>query len=609
MSSTDQITEASTEQLVHLDEATNVTDGLLDLVARDPHCPVYAVPNGAGGWLDVTASRFLTQVRTVARGLIASGIGPGDRVVVMSPTSYCWAVVDQAIWFAGGISVPIYETSSVSQVAHVLTDSTASLALAGTEEIARTIDWAASEAGIRIPIRSIADAASLSALAQQGTEITEGQLEDVRAAAGLDDVATLVYTSGTTGTPGGARITHRNLAEGGANIVEFAAEILGGDRPRTLLFLPLAHVLARAVQLMCLHAGVQVAHSASTATLVEDLGSFRPTWLLGVPRVFEKVYQAAASTAHSTGKGRIFDAARDTAIAYSHALDDAEAGRGEGPSRALRAKRAVFSRLVYSKLRRTLGGRARFMISGASALDAQIAHFFTGVGVPVKKGYGLTESTAPVTLNLPGSTRIGSVGLPVPGATVRIAEDGEVLLRGPVVFDGYHGGRGRHDFDAEGFFATGDLGSLDADGFLTITGRKKDLIVTAGGKNVHPTPLEELIRREPLVSQVVIVGDGQPFVGALITLDPEALTSWAKLTGRTEMTLTEAADDDDVRAQVQQAVDAANTSVSRAESVRRFTLLDAELTEGSGHMTASMKLRRHQVLADFSDEVDRLYKR
>lgn len=595
--------------MVSLDDDANVTDGLLHLVAQDPSCPVYAVPNGAGGWIDVSAARFLAQVRSVAKGLIACGVEPGDRVAVMSPTSYPWAVVDQAIWFAGGISVPIYETSSVSQVVHILTDSAASLALAGTADIAQTLDWAASEAGVQVPVHSISDDAALTALAAYGTEVTESQLEDSRTAAGLDDVATLVYTSGTTGTPAGARITHRNLAEGGANIVEFATEIIGGSGSRTLLFLPLAHVLARAVQLMCLHAGVQVAHSASTATLLQDLASFRPTWLLGVPRVFEKVYQAASAKAHAQGKGRIFEAARRTAIAYSQALDEAAAGRGEGPSRRLRAQRAVFSRVVYAKLRATLGGRARFMISGASSLDPEIAHFFTGVGVPVKEGYGLTESTAPVTLNLPGFTRIGSVGLPVPGSTVRIAEDGEVLLRGPVVFDGYHAAeqRNREAFDEEGFFRTGDLGALDEDGYLRITGRKKELIVTAGGKNVHPTPLEELVRREPLVSQVVIVGDGQPFVGALITLDPEALASWARLNGRTEISLTEAADDEQIRAQIQRAVDEANASVSRAESVRRFTILDAELTEASGHMTASMKLRRHQVLTDFSDQVDGLY--
>ncbi|MDO5492917.1 MAG: AMP-dependent synthetase/ligase [Nesterenkonia sp.] len=605
------ITEASTAQFCSLDEDSNVTDGLLSLVDRDPRRPVYAVPTGAGGWMDVTASRFLTRVRSVAHGLIGLGIAPGDRVAVMSPTCYSWAVIDQAVWFAGGISVPIYETSSVSQVVHILTDSGASLAMAGTEAIAETMERAVAEAGVEVPVHGIGDDLALAALAAQGRSVDDEQLESARTASGLDDVATLVYTSGTTGVPSGARITHRNLAEGGANIVEFAAEILGGPDSRTLLFLPLAHVLARAVQLMCLHAGVQVAHSPSTATLPEDLASFRPTWLLGVPRVFEKVYQGASAKAHAQRKGRIFDAARDTAVAYSRALDAAASGRGEGPSRMLRAKRAVFSRLVYSKLRAGLGGRAEFMISGASALDPEIAHFFTGAGVPVQEGYGLTESTAPATLNIPGSTRIGSVGLPVPGTTVRLAEDGEVLLRGPVIFDGYHAAEARTEaaFDRDGFFRTGDLGALDDDGFLTITGRKKELIVTGGGKNVHPTPLEELVRREPLVSQVIVVGDGQPFVGALVTLDPEALSAWSRLEGRAEMSLAEACVDDQVRAKIQQAVDAANATVSRAESVRRFTILDAELTEDSGHMTASMKLRRHQVLADFSSAVDGLYTR
>ncbi|MGJ9373708.1 AMP-dependent synthetase/ligase [Nesterenkonia sp. CF4.4] len=608
--SSNQIREAATAQVAWLEPDTNATDGVLDLWIARPHQPVYAVPNGTGGWVDVSITSFLDQVRGVSKGLIALGAEPGDRIAVMAPTSYSWAVIDQAIWFAGAISVPIYETSSPHQVSALIQDSGAKFALAGSVALQDVLRAAAVKLnGNRPTVLPIGEVRQLDDLAASGEHISDERLEAARSHANLDDVATLVYTSGTTGQPKGVRITHRNLAEGAANILPFADQILGENESRTLIFLPLAHVLARAVQLMCLHRGVQVAHSASAATLLEDLGSFRPTWLLAVPRVFEKVYNGASAKARAEGKGKIFETAKETAIAYSKALQAEAMGEGPGPSVRLRARRAMFAKLVYSKLHARLGGSVRYMISGASTLNPEIAHFFTGIGLPVQEGYGLTESTAPITLNIPGATRVGTVGIPVPGNTVRIAADSEVLLKGPVIFAGYHNQpeSTAESFDAEGFFRTGDLGSLDEDGFLTLTGRKKDLIVTAGGKNVYPMPMEEIIRAHPLVAQALVVGDDRPYVAALITLDADAVADWCRANGYRSLSLIDAAKHPKVRQEIGISVEAANRRVSRAESIRKFELLDVELSEESGHMTPSLKLQRHRVLADFEGVIDSVY--
>ncbi|GAB3846792.1 AMP-dependent synthetase/ligase [Nesterenkonia populi] len=608
------IAEAATEQAVHLPEDHNVTHGVLALEQKRPGHAVYAIRNGSGGWLDVSIASFLDQVRGVAKGLISAGVQPGDRVAVMSQTSYPWAVVDQAVWFAGGISVPVYETASTHQVSHVLANSGAKLVLIGDESLRAKVQGAANMGRAEVTIRSAESIAALNKIAADGASVSAADLESARTARKLDDVATIVYTSGTTGKPKGARITHRNLAEGAANLLSFTTDILGKGESRTLLFLPLAHVLARAVQLACIHRGIQVAHTGDTTTLIEDLGSYRPTWLLAVPRVFEKVYHSAAAKAESEGRGKIFHAARRTAIAYSEALQAEADGTGRGPSVALKAKHALFSKLVYSKLHARMGGCVTHFVSGASPLNPEIGHFFTGIGLPVQEGYGLTESTAPITLNIPGATRIGSVGLPVPGNSVKTAEDGEILLKGPVIFDGYHRDEDgtAETFDEDGWFRSGDLGSMDEDGFLTITGRKKELIVTAGGKNVYPTPMEEAVRADPLVAQTIIVGDGKPFVAALVFPDPENLAGWAEREGYgSEMSLTEVLHHDEagpaLREHVQARVDESNEKVSRAESIRKFEMVDAELTEASGHLTPSMKLIRAKVIDDYADTVEALY--
>ncbi|MEU3846970.1 long-chain fatty acid--CoA ligase [Micrococcus terreus] len=603
--------ETSTEQAAQLPADSNITDLVLQAAAVDPHAAAYAVRNGAGGWLDVSYTAFLDQVRAVAKGLIAHGVTPHSRVGIMAPTSYEWAVIDQAIWFAGAVSVPIYETSSPHQVQHVLTDSQTRVVFTSAEKQSTAVRRAAEAMGADgegvtvVPLT----ADGLAELVQYGEQVSDEQLEAARSTPMLSDTASLVYTSGTTGRPKGTRITHGNFAEGAVNILPFASEIVGMEDSRTLMFLPLAHVLAHAVQVICLVGRIQIAHASDLKTLTADLASVHPTWLLAVPRVFEKLDAGALQNAREGGKEKIFTTARTTAIQYSQALDAQARGEGSGPGLALRAKHALFDKLVYPKIRGILGGSARFTVSGASPLNPELAHFFRGAGLGMQEGYGLTETTAPATLNIPGMTRVGSVGLPIPGTTVRIADDGEVWVKGITVFSGYHNLPEETEASFEdGYFKTGDIGELDEDGFLYITGRKKEVIVTAGGKNVYPTPLEETIRSSSVVSQVVVVGDNRPFVGALVTLDPDGLATWCRNCGREELTLDQAAQDEEVRAEVQKSVDAANEHVSQAESIRKFVILDSELTEESGHLTPSLKLQRKKVMEDYSAAIEELYR-
>lgn len=604
------ISESSTD-LYGLPAAdTNITDLILSSCAEDPRASVYAVRNGAGAWLDVRFDAFLGQVRDVAKGLIAHGLQPGQRVALFAPTCYEWAVLDQAVWFAGAVSVPIYETSSAAQVAHILGDSQTHAAAVGGDELAATTREAARQAGIDVTVFPMSEAA-LRVLARDGAAVTDEQLEAARTTATLDDAASVVYTSGTTGRPKGAIITHRNFAAASINVLNFAAGVVDyhpGTNSRTLLFLPLAHVLAHAVQVICLYARIQMAHSGSTKTLQEDMASFHPTWLLAVPRVFEKLEAGIAAKAEDGGRGPVYHAAKRTAIEYSEALEAQTHEGGPGPSRALRARHAVFDTLVYGNVRKAFGGEVLSCVSGASALSPELVHLFRGMGIPIVEGYGLTETTAPATVNIPAAYKVGTVGLPVAGATIRIADDGEVLVKGPIVFAGYlrQPEATAESMDGD-FFRTGDLGTLDEDGFLRITGRKKEVIVTAGGKNVYPTPLEEIIRQHRLVQHVVVVGDDRPYVGALIVLDPDELKRWSLDRERT-LTLEEAVADEGVLAALQEAVDQANATVSRAESIRRIRVLDHELTEDSGHVTQSQKLKRAQVLADYADEIEQLYR-
>ena len=606
--------EASTGLLVELDPDSNVTDLLLEQYAEDPVRALYA-RKGPNGWTDVPARQFVDQVRSLAKGLIAGGIVPGDTVAVMSATRYEWTVVDFAIWFAGGVTVPIYETSSASQVEWILHDSGARRVFVEDQAKADLVQGVLDSSALLAErvlgvVRMDFDGAApnLASLAAAGTGVSDAELERHRSAAGLNDVASLVYTSGTTGRPKGCEITHGNFATVAKNIVLFLPEILLNPANRTLMFLPLAHVLARAVQVVCLAAGTTLGHTGSAKELLEDLGTFKPTFLLVVPRIFEKVYAGASHKAAEAGKGKLFDAAAATAVEYSRALDAEARGAGRGPGLLLRARHGLFDKVFYPRLRQAFGGQLGYTVSGASPLSANDAHFFRGAGIPVLEGYGLTETTAPCTANTPSRTKVGTVGIPIPGTTIRIADDGEILVKGIGVFKGYHANEAANaEAFTDGFFRTGDLGALDEDGFLTITGRKKDLLVTAGGKNVAPGPMEEKIREHQLVAQAVVVGDGRPFVSALINLDPEGLENWCAAQRIPLMGAAEAASSGLVREALQAAVDDANRLVSKAESIRSFVVLDADFTVESGHLTPSLKLKRAAVVRDYEEHINRIY--
>ncbi|GAA4417025.1 long-chain fatty acid--CoA ligase [Actinokineospora soli] len=550
-----------------------------------------------GTWIDITTREFAAHVLALAKGLIAAGVQPGDRVALMSRTRYEWTLLDFAIWSAGAVTVPVYETSSAEQVAWILADSGARAVVVEDETHRQTVESVVDRLGEVVRIWQVepgGPACALDELAAHGAGVSDADAHQRRRAVGSADLATLVYTSGTTGTPKGVELTHANLlAEIRADIAAFPHLLRPGNS--MLVFLPLAHVFARAIALCCVYARTTVGHLPDVRTLVADLASFRPTFVVAVPRVFEKVYNSARQTAHAAGRGRVFDLAEDAALRYSQALDT-----GSVPL-ALRARHLVADRLVHSRLRGVLGGRCVAAISGSAPLGEHLAHFFRGIGVPVYEGYGLTETSAAVCVNTQSAFRVGTVGRPVAGARVRVADDGEIQLSGPMVTAGYW----RGDRTGE-WFATGDLGALDSDGYLRITGRKKELIVTAGGKNVAPAVLEDRVRRHPLVSQCLVVGDRRPFIAALLTLDPDFAETWARARGKAVATLP---DDPDLRAELQTAIDDANAAVSRAESIRAFVVLPRDFSEEAGEVTPSLKLRRDTILKTYADTVAAIYEK
>ncbi|HET7783151.1 AMP-dependent synthetase/ligase [Pseudarthrobacter oxydans] len=595
--------EFSVPPLVVVPPETNITDLVLRQAAKAGNPALFSRRDASGSWQDISATDFVADVRALAKGLMASGVGAGDRVGIMSRTRYEWSLVDFAIWFAGAVSVPIYETSSPSQVAWNLGDSGAVAAFgeaAHHEDIIRQAVTAEGLASLQHVWQL--EGEGLDALREAGREVSDEDLEARRKTATLGDTATIIYTSGTTGRPKGCELTHGNFVELSDNALAIIGEIVH-ENAKTIMFLPLAHVFARFISVLAMAAGTTVAHTPDIKNLLADLQSYEPTFILAVPRVFEKVYNSAMTKAEDAGKGAIFHKAADTAIAFSKARQEGRVGMG------LKLRHALFDKLVYGKLRAAMGGHVAHAVSGGGPLGERLGHFFQGIGLQVLEGYGLTETTAPITVNTPSLIKIGSVGKPLPGNAVKIAEDGEILAKGVCVMRGYYK---RPDLTGEtfddGWFRTGDIGRLDDDGFVWITGRKKEIIVTAGGKNVIPALLEDQIRADALVSQVLVVGDNRPFIGALVTLDQEALPGWLQRHNLpADTSLADAAKNPVVKAAVQDLITAANASVSQAEAIKSFRIVPADFTEASGHLTPSMKVKRAQVMKDFETVIEEMY--
>ena len=586
--------------------APQTTEGTLaDLPRRNadavPGEGAFSKKGVSGEWTDITFHQFAEEVTALAKGFIAAGIRQGDRVALMSRTRYEWTLVDFAAWTAGAVVVPIYETSSPEQVEWILLDSGATCLVVESARHREIVEELRDRLSALTEIVEI-DGGGIEDLKARGMEVPDAALVEARAGLDRASVATIIYTSGTTGRPKGVLLTHGNFLD----LVENAVEKLGRDvltpGSSTLLFLPLAHVFARFIEVLCVAARVRMGHAADIKTLLDDFGSFKPTFVLAVPRVFEKIFNSAEAKASAGGKEKIFHRAATVAIAYSEALDR------QGPGLGLRLQHLLFDKLVYGKLRDAMGGQVRYAVSGGAPLGTRLGHFFRGIGVNILEGYGLTESTAPLSVNIPGNVKIGTVGPPLPGTSIRVAEDGEILVKGVGVFTAYHqNDQATSDAIRDGWFHTGDIGDLDEDGYLRITGRKKEILVTAAGKNVAPAVLEDRLRAHPLVSQCIVVGDQKPFVAALITLDAEMWPLWAPTHGLENVTIEEARTHPKVLDALQHAVDRANEAVSKAESIRKFTVLSGDFTEANGYLTPSLKLKRNIVMKDFEAEVESLY--
>ncbi|RZU30681.1 AMP-dependent synthetase/ligase [Blastococcus saxobsidens] len=592
--------EYSTPATFEIPATAALSDAVTAHAAENPD-RVALTRNVGGSWVPVTSREFADQVAGLARGMIAAGVQVGDRVGIMSKTRYEWTLADYAIWTAGGVGVPIYETSSPEQTQWILSDSGA------VAVVVETAEHAALVASVREQVPQLREVwqiegGDLDSVASRAAEAPESELATRRAAVDTDSLATIIYTSGTTGRPKGCELTHGNLLY----VAELAPSVIPAMRAEdasSLLFLPLAHVFARIIEVSCIQNGARLGHTGDLVQLLADLGSFQPSFLVAVPRVFEKVYNGARQKAHAAGKGSIFDRAERVAVAWSKAQDTGGAGLG------LTLQHKLFDTLVYGKLRAAMGGRVEYALSGGAPLGERLGHFFRGIGVTILEGYGLTETTGPATVSGPDALKVGTVGRAAPGSAVRIAEHGEIQVRGPQVFRGYWK---NPDATAEtmrdGWFATGDIGVIDDEGYVTVTGRIKELIVTSGGKNVSPAVLEDKIRAHPLVSQCIVVGDNRPYIGCLITLDAEAMPGWLEAKGRPGSTpVSELVDDPEVMAEIQAAVDAANKQVSRAESIRSFAVLPVEWTVEGGQLTPSLKLKRSVVMKENAREVEKIY--
>jgi len=589
----------STPAIVPPASSGNLTNLVAERALFEPQRVMLSRPLG-DGWQPVTAHEFEEEIRATAKGLVASGVQVGDRVAIMAKTRYEWTILDFAIWFAGAVTVPIYETSSAEQVQWILEDSGSVALVVETPALAELVQpvigkncqhvWTITEN-------------AMSELVRLGASVPDDQINNRRNALAPETLATLIYTSGTTGKPKGVQLTHGNFLAECGNVVQGAADLFLKPNGSTLLFLPVAHVFGRMVQIGAITAGLHLAHCGDIARLPQDLGSFKPTFVLAVPRIFEKIYNGAEARAEAAGKGKIFHKASETAIKYSEGLDTGKIGL------ALRLQHKVFDKLVYSKIRAGMGGAVEAAISGGAPLGARLGHFYRGAGVRVLEGYGLTETTAGATLNLSQAQKVGSVGKPLPSTTVKIADDGEILIKGPIVMRGYwqNDAANKEVFTDDGYFRSGDLGALDSEGFLTITGRKKELIVTAGGKNVAPAVLEDRVRAHPLVSQCMVVGDNKPFIAALVTLDADAIKGWSATNKKAGTSIPDLAKDPDLIAVIQTAIDDANKAVSRAESIRKFTILPIDFTIADGQLTAKMSVKRHVVANQFAREINELF--
>ncbi len=591
--------EISIPPIIPTATAGNLTNLIAERAWFEPERITMSRPLGEG-WQPMTAKEVEEEIRATAKGLIAAGIQIGDRVAIMARTRYEWTVLDFAIWYAGGCVVPIYETSSAEQVDWILNDSGSVGIIVETpthKELVSTV-LPSHTKHVWVMTEDV-----LPTLRNAGAGISDEEIERRRAALVPASLATLIYTSGTTGRPKGVQLTHSNFLSECGNVVEGASDLFLKPGGSTLLFLPVAHVFGRMVQIGAIHSGLHLSHcSDPVGRLPADLASFKPTFVLAVPRIFEKIFNGAEAKAEAAGKGKIFRKAADVAIAYSQAQDK----RGFNP--LLNLQHALFDKLVYSKIRAGMGGLVEAAISGGAPLGARLGHFYRGIGITILEGYGLTETTAGATLNLTKNLRIGSVGRPIPGTSVKIAEDGEVLIKGPIVMRGYwqNDAANQEVFDGE-WFKSGDLGRLDEDGFLYITGRKKEIIVTAGGKNVAPAVLEDRLRAHPLVSQCMVVGDNQPFIASLITIDADMLKGWIAANNKTGATVQTLVNDPDLIAVIQTAVDDANKAVSKAESIRKFTLLATDFTIAGGELTAKLSLKRHVISEKYAAEIAALF--
>ena len=579
--------------------AGNLTNLISERAHFEPERVIVSRPLG-DGWQPVTAKAYEEEIKAVAKGLVANGVSFGDRVAIMAKTRYEWTVLDFAIWYAGAVPVPIYETSSAEQVEWILTDSSAVGIIVETPALAELVQPVLPSSCKKVWNITYN---ALATLTHEGKDVSDDEIAKRREKLKPETLATLIYTSGTTGKPKGVQLTHGNFLSECGNVVNGASDLFLKPGGSTLLFLPVAHVFGRMVQIGSITAGLHLAHCSDLTKLPSDLASFKPTFVLAVPRIFEKIFNGAEAKAQAAGKGKIFHKAAEVAIAYSKSLDSKKI------SPLLKLQHGLFDKLVYTKIRTGLGGRVEAAISGGAPLGERLGHFYRGAGIRVLEGYGLTETTAGATLNLTNSHRVSSVGKPIPGTTIKIAEDGEVLIKGPIVMQGYwqNDAANKEVFTSDGYFKSGDLGKIDEEGYLSIVGRKKELIVTAGGKNVAPAVLEDRLRSHPLISQCMVVGDNKPFIAALITIDPDAIKPWAVANKKEGASIADLAKDPTLQAVIQTAVDETNKAVSRAESIRKFTILPVDFTIPGGQLTAKLSVKRHVVSQQFAREIDELF--